>query len=135
MIVKLTFKTITALLCSSFLSACAPNSQQLAALPAVQENKARNVILFIGDGMGVSTVTAVRILDGQLKGGYGEENILAWEKFPHVALSKTYNTNQQVPDSAGTATAFMTGVKTKAGFINVREEAIRGTVHPLSGTI
>ena len=76
--------------------------------------------------MGVSTVTAVRILDGQLKGGYGEENILAWEKFPHVALSKTYNTNQQVPDSAGTATAFMTGVKTKAGFINVREEAIRG---------
>ena len=47
----------------------------------------------------------------------GEENVLSWEKFPYSALSKTYNTDQQVPDSAGTATAFMTGVKAKAGRI------------------
>lgn len=87
---------------------------------------ARNVILFIGDGMGISTVTAARILDGQLRGGEGEENVLAWEQFPNVALSKTYNTNQQVPDSAGTATAFMTGVKSKAGVISVDQLARRG---------
>ena len=48
---------------------------------------AKNVILFIGDGMGISTVTATRILDGQLKGGLGEENILSWETFPYTALS------------------------------------------------
>jgi alkaline phosphatase len=63
---------------------------------------ARNVILFIGDGMGVSTVTAMRILDGQEKGLSGEENVLSFERFPHVALSKTYETNQQVGESAGT---------------------------------
>ena len=45
----------------------------------------------------------------------GEENVLSWETFPNVAFSKTYNTDQQVPDSAGTATAFMTGVKSRAG--------------------
>ena len=45
----------------------------------------------------------------------GEENVLSWEKFPWSALSKTYNTDQQVADSAGTATAFMTGVKARAG--------------------
>lgn len=89
--------------------------------------RAKNVILFIGDGMGVSTVTAARIYDGQAKGGQGEENVLSFERFPHVALVKTYNTNQQVPDSAGTASAMHTGVKTKAGVIGVSREALRGS--------
>ena len=88
--------------------------------------KAKNIILFIGDGMGVSTVTAARIFEGQSLGLEGEEHILSWEKFANVALSKTYNTNQQVPDSAGTATAFMTGVKSKAGVISVDQSVTRG---------
>ena len=87
---------------------------------------AKNVILFIGDGMGVSTVTAIRILDGQIKGMSGEENVLPFERFPHVALSKTYETNQQVGTSAGTATAMLTGQKTKSGFLGVSHEAERG---------
>ncbi|XP_002159471.2 alkaline phosphatase isoform X1 [Hydra vulgaris] len=86
--------------------------------------KAKNVILFIGDGMGPSTVTAARILDGQIKKQTGEENILSWEEFDNVALSKTYNVDYQVPDSAGTATAFMSGVKTRFGLINVNENVI-----------
>ncbi|MGB6230030.1 MAG: alkaline phosphatase, partial [Litorimonas sp.] len=87
---------------------------------------ARNLILFIGDGMGVSTVTAARIFEGQKLGLAGEEHQLAWETFPHTALSKTYNTNQQVPDSAGTATAMYTGVKTSAGVLGVGPEVARG---------
>ncbi|WP_395373492.1 alkaline phosphatase [Marinicella sp. W31] len=86
---------------------------------------AKNVILFIGDGMGVSTVTAARILDGQKKGMSGEENQLSFEKFPHLALSKVYNTNQQTPDSAGTMTAMVAGVKTKAGVIGVEPQVLR----------
>jgi alkaline phosphatase len=93
---------------------------------AVSEHPARNVILFIGDGMGVSTVTAARILEGQLRGGSGEEHQLAFERLPHVALMKTYNTNQQVPDSAGTATAMLTGVKTRAGVLGLDATAPLG---------
>ena len=52
------------------------------------ENVARNVILFLGDGMGISTVTAGRIYAGQLKGQTGEEHQLAFDKFPNVALAK-----------------------------------------------
>ncbi len=81
--------------------------------------KAKNVILFIGDGMNISTITAARILQGQQQGGTGEENQLSFEKFPHTALSKTYNTNLQTSDSAGTMSAMMTGVKTKGGVISV----------------
>lgn len=87
---------------------------------------ARNVILLVGDGMGVATVTAARIFDGQSRGGTGEENVLAFEALPHVALIKTYNTNQQVPDSAGTATAMSSGIKTRAGVIGVGPRARRG---------
>lgn len=80
---------------------------------------ARNVILFVGDGMGLSTLTAARILDGQRKGMSGEENTLSFERFPNVALIKTYTANQQVPDSAPTMSAIMTGVKTNDGVISV----------------
>jgi len=83
------------------------------------ESKAKNVILFIGDGMGVSTVTAGRIFVGQEMGKTGEEHVLSFERFDNVALIKTYNTNAQVSDSAGTATAIMSGYKTNIGTINV----------------
>ena len=88
--------------------------------------RARNVILFVGDGMGLPTVTAARILQGQLRKQSGEENLLAFERFPSLALVKTYNTDQQIPDSAGTITAILTGVKTKAGVLGVDEAVVRG---------
>lgn len=90
------------------------------------QRRAKNVILFVGDGMGIGTVTAARILEGQLRGASGEENLLSFERLPYVALSKTYNTNQQTPDSAGTMTAMMTGVKTKAGLIAVNQNTVLG---------
>lgn len=87
---------------------------------------AKNVIVFLGDGMSIPTITAARILDGQRKGGSGEENRLSFENFPATALSKTYETDQQTPDSAGTMTAIMTGVKTRAGYIGIDQVPNRG---------
>jgi alkaline phosphatase len=88
--------------------------------------RAKNVIVFVADGMGISTQTAARIYEGQQLGLEGEEHALFFETFPHLALSKTYNTNQQTPDSAGTMTAITTGVKTKAGLISVNQNTTRG---------
>ncbi|KAK2148445.1 hypothetical protein LSH36_497g01016 [Paralvinella palmiformis] len=165
------------------------------------DNIAKNVILFIGDGMGASTVTAARIYKGQKSGNPGEETVLNFEDFPNVALSKhllidtlhkesvnvslqiqflangavlwyqrakyhkmhaiifkvwqnltdgevsakhllklcsrlsgptisvksepdTYNVDRQVADSAGTATAMMSGFKTKFGLIGVNQNVI-----------
>lgn len=95
----------------------AKGGEELAAALGRQEikNVAKNVIIFIGDGMSLPTVTAARILKGQqaaesLEEGFGEE--LAWEKFPNVGLSKTYCTSNMVSDSASTASAMYTGVKT-----------------------
>ncbi|MBP6533629.1 MAG: alkaline phosphatase [Arenimonas sp.] len=88
--------------------------------------KAKNVILFVGDGMSLTTVAAARIYDGQLRKQPGEENQLSFEKFPYTAFSKTYNTNSQTPDSAGTMTAMITGAKTRMGFLGVDQTPARG---------
>ncbi len=90
-----------------------------AAANGAMRGHAKNVILFLGDGMSLTTVAAARILDGQRKGQPGEENQLSWERFPATALSKTYNTDSQTPDSAGTMSAIATGVKTFMGAISV----------------
>ncbi len=88
--------------------------------------KAKNVILFVGDGMGISTVAAARIREGQLKGGSGEENFLSFEKLPYVSLSKTYSVDGQTPDSAPTMTAMVTGIKTNQGVLSVTQKAKYG---------
>lgn len=84
--------------------------------------QARNVILFVGDGMSLTTVAAARILEGQRRGESGEENQLAFETFPYTALSRTYNTDSQTPDSAGTMTAMVTGVKARRRMLSVAPE-------------
>ncbi|XP_054721014.1 alkaline phosphatase, tissue-nonspecific isozyme-like [Uloborus diversus] len=83
------------------------------------EGLAKNVILFLGDGMGLSTVTATRYYKGQKKGGKGEDEVLTFENFPYVSLSKTYGLDRQTSDSANTATAYLCGVKANYGTIGV----------------
>ena len=60
--------------------------RQLENTPNI--NIAKNVILFVGDGMGLSTVMAARTLKGQLQGRTGEETVLEFEKFPYTGLAK-----------------------------------------------
>jgi alkaline phosphatase len=82
-------------------------------------HRARNVILFVGDGMGISTITAARILEGQRRGQSGEENHLSFEDFPYSALVRTFSANQQTSDSAPTATAMVTGWHANDGALAV----------------
>jgi len=119
--------------CSVFIVGCTStpmnnssnNSLKAESINVTSADTAKNVILFIGDGMSLDTVTASRILEGQQRGGKGEEHVLAFETLPNTAFSKVYNTNQQVPDSAGTATAMLSGQKTLAGVIGVDSSVVR----------
>jgi len=73
--------------------------------------RARNVIFFIGDGMGVSTVTAARVYS------VGVDGQLVLDQFPHTALSRTYSSDSITPDSAPTMSAMMTGINTNQSVI------------------
>ena len=139
---------LTLSLTATFLVACSDQSsnpfssgscdhanQKLHASLNKKNNteKAEGIILFVGDGMSIATVTASRIYAGQKEGNLGEEYQLSFEKFPYSGLSKTYNTNQQTPDSAGTMTAMMTGSKTKAGVISVNTLTTRADPESCNG--
>ncbi|CAH0725422.1 unnamed protein product, partial [Brenthis ino] len=80
---------------------------------------ARNVVMFLGDGMSVPTLAAARTLMGQRNGRTGEESQLSFEAFPSVGLSKTYCVDSQIADSACTATAYLCGVKANRGTVGV----------------
>ncbi|MEY4708313.1 MAG: hypothetical protein RJB58_2036 [Pseudomonadota bacterium] len=86
--------------------------------------RAKNVIIFIGDGMGISTLTAARIYQGQKLGRDGESFTTAMDSLAHAALVKTYSHDGQVSDSAPTATAIMAGVKARNDVIGVGPEAV-----------
>ncbi|XP_004637454.1 intestinal-type alkaline phosphatase-like [Octodon degus] len=100
-------------------------AEALAAAKRLQpiQTSAKNLIIFLGDGMGVPTVTATRILKGQMQGQLGPETPLAMDHLPYMALSKTYSVDRQVPDSASTATAYLCGVKTNYKTIGVSAAA------------
>ncbi len=98
---KLNFKKIT-LVCALMSSTVALN-----ATSAHAAGEAKNVIFFLGDGMGPTTVTAARIYK------YGEAGKLTMETLPRTARIKTYSLDAQTTDSAPSMAAYMTGIKTR----------------------
>ncbi|KAK4874973.1 hypothetical protein RN001_014333, partial [Aquatica leii] len=83
------------------------------------KNTAKNVILFLGDGMSITTLAAARTHLGQRNNKTGEETFLSFEKFPFTGLSKTYCVDRQVADSACSSTAYLGGVKANEGTAGV----------------
>ncbi|KAH8270232.1 hypothetical protein KR018_006087 [Drosophila ironensis] len=101
-------------------------ADKLATYKKLNEKRAKNVILFMGDGMSVHTIAATRAF-------MGDSNMqVSFEKFPYLGLSKTYAVDERTPDSANTATAYLTGVKTNYGTIGVTAQVPRG--HCLAAT-
>ena len=84
---------------------------------------AKNIILFVGDGMSIPTITAARIYAGQKRGVDGESYQLTMDQLPYSALSKTYSNDAQVADSASTATAMLSGVKTNSRTLGITSDA------------
>lgn len=81
------------------------------AAPQDELNRAKNVILFIGDGMGVSTITAARVFS------VGVDGQLVVDQFPYTAYSKTYSADTITADSAPTMSAMVSAVNTNNGVI------------------
>ncbi len=99
------------------LSACGTTNQQVVANLQSVDNPvlAKNVILMIGDGMGLGQITA---------GMYANGNHLNLERFPIVGLQKTYSYNNLITDSAASATAIACGVKTYNAAIGVNKDTV-----------
>jgi alkaline phosphatase len=85
---------------------------------ATKPRVAKNVILFIGDGMSVAHRTAARMLSKQIESGhYGGQ--LAMDDMAHMALVSTSASDSVVTDSASAMSAYATGHKTCGGAMGV----------------
>lgn len=82
---------------------------------ASEIDRPRNIVLMLGDGMGLSQVSA---------GIYYQNQPSSFERFPVVGLIKTSSASQLVTDSAAGATAFASGVKTYNGAIGVSTDTL-----------
>ncbi len=80
--------------------------------------EARNIIFFLGDGMGPSTITAARIYK------YGEDGSLTMDTLERTARIKTYSHDAQTTDSAPSMAAYMTGVKMNNEVISMSPETV-----------
>jgi len=87
-------------------------------LPAAP--KAKNVILFLADAGGTSTLHAASIH------GYGGTRKLFEQSMPHIGLSDTSASSAWVSDSAAGMTAIVTGAKTHNGVISMGPDTGRG---------
>ena len=90
------------------------------AAAVANQRPARNVILFLGDGTGLSTIHAASVH------GYGEPQKLYLQRMPHLAFSETSSASRWVTDSAAGMTAIVTGEKTHNGVISQSDDAVRG---------
>jgi alkaline phosphatase len=106
-------KRITALLLAACFGAGA-QAQTLSSAPAAKP-QAKNIIFFLGDGMGPTTITAARIFKA------GEDGLLNFERLDRTARIKTYSNDAQVTDSAPSMGAYMTGVKINNDVISMKD--------------
>lgn len=95
--------------CAIFLSGCGSGGGSASAAP-------KNVVFFLGDGMGITTLTAARIYK------VGEEGELTIDTLPETGFVKTFSNDAQVTDSAAAMSAYMTGVKTNNDVISMSSD-------------
>ncbi|MGJ7916878.1 alkaline phosphatase [Massilia sp. LXY-6] len=102
-----TIRTCALLLAAAFQSHAFAQSATAA--------QAKNIIFFLGDGMGPTTITAARIYKVK------EEGLLNFERLDRTARIKTYSANAMVTDSAPSMGAYMTGVKINNDVISLKD--------------
>jgi alkaline phosphatase len=87
--------------------------------------KVKNIILLIGDGMGISQVSASQFYN---------KNTSNFERFPIIGLIKTSSASDLITDSAAGATAFASGIKTYNGALGVDNDttAVKNIVEEVS---
>lgn len=101
-----------------FVVAAGVAAAMLAGCGTTSGDEPKNVIFFLGDGMGMTTMTAARIYS------VGEDGELTMDTLPETAFVKTYSNDAQVTDSAPSMSAYMTGVKMNNEVLSMSTETV-----------
>ena len=104
------------------IPACSSSSQRNAAGEPPPPKRAKNVVLFLGDGTGLGTIHAASVH------GHGKPHAFYIHSMPHMGLSETSAASTWNTDSAAGMTAIVTGQKTQVGVVSQGPQAQRGEV-------
>jgi alkaline phosphatase len=108
-------KSVLILALAALMAACGGSGKLPVVTTTPQSEMPKNIILFIGDGMGLSQISAAL---------YSNSNRLNLEQFPFVGFHKPYSYDDLVTDSAAGATAFACGCKTFNGAIGLTKDSL-----------
>ena len=122
----------------SFLSGAILSCAAAMSANTVVAAEAKNIIFFLGDGMGPVTQTAARIYAGEKAGlEVPETHKLAMEQLAYAARIKTYSEDAQTTDSAPGMASYMTGSKSKNEVISMTPDTnpndANGTAYQVNG--
>jgi alkaline phosphatase len=110
--------TIAAGVAAFTLAACGGGSTATPVAEAKPAAEPKNILFFLGDGMGMTTMTAARIYK------VGEDGELTMDTLPETAFVKTFSKDAQVTDSAPSMAAYMTGLKTNNGVVSMTPDTV-----------
>lgn len=91
------------------------NPYETVSVQEPKGKKVKNVILMIGDGMGLEQISAAWVCNG------GKLNL---DNFSKVGIQRTYSANKLVTDSAAAGTALSTGHKTNNGMVAMSADTV-----------
>lgn len=106
---------LVALTIAGLLSCNSTKKNATQELPAPLLEKPKNVILIIGDGMGLSQISGLI---------YSQKESNSFEAFPYIGFHKSYSYDDLITDSAAGATAFACGVKTFNNAIGIGKDTL-----------
>jgi alkaline phosphatase len=89
-----------------------------------QARKTKNVVLFIGDGMTTSMITAARLIAHRTVNGKYQSRMMM-DQFPVLGHQMTHSLDSYITDSANSATALYSGRKTTVNALNVYADSSR----------
>jgi alkaline phosphatase len=96
----------------------APAQTSASSSNSTSPTHIKNILFFLGDGMGVGTMTAARIYAA------GEDGQLTLDTLPYTAFIKTYSHDAMVTDSAAGMSAYMTGVKVNNNVLSMSADTL-----------
>ncbi|KAL5112207.1 Alkaline phosphatase tissue-nonspecific isozyme [Taenia crassiceps] len=98
--------------------------------PHLVQRRAKNVILFLGKGLSSGGLSSGRLYKAFKAKRMGEVKRMSFEVWPFSTMCRTYDLENMSADEASSATALLTGTKTRSGVLGLTGDVKRGSCHP-----
>ncbi|CDS39969.1 alkaline phosphatase intestinal locus tag 2 [Echinococcus multilocularis] len=98
--------------------------------PHLVQRRAKSAILFLGKGLTSGGLSSARLYKAFKAKRKGEVKQMSFEVWPFSTMCRTYDLETMSADEASSATALLTGTKTRSGVLGLTGDVKRGSCHP-----